>query len=149
MPRRPPTSTLFPYTTLFRSQQEAGLATVPLAAFKQGNFSSVSTPIGNPFNNNQPFPGNQIPQELLGKPLWSKQGAGLLALFPDPNGTGTANNFVSAGTGKFNINQFSARLDHKLSEKDSLFGVYEFADSAEFFPITNQLCSARDVPGFR
>src|SRR5262245_48254382 len=50
-----------------RGQQEAGLATVPLAAFKQGNFSSVSTPIRNPFNNNQPFPGNQIPQVFLGK----------------------------------------------------------------------------------
>jgi len=126
-----------------RGQQEAGLATVPLAAFKQGDFSSVSSPIRNPFDNNQPFPGNRIPQAL-----WSKQGAGLLTLFPDPNGPGTANNFVSAGTGRFNINQFSARLDHKLSEKDNLFGVYEFADSTEFYPITNPLCSARDVPGF-
>jgi len=125
-----------------RGQQEAGLASVPLAAFKRGDFSSVSTQLRNPFNNNQPFPGNQIPPQF-----WSPQGAGLLALFPDPNATG-ANNFVSAGTGRFNIDQFSGRIDHKINDNNNLFGVYEFADSKEFFPISNPLCSARDVPGW-
>src|SRR5437870_1725130 len=57
-----------------RGQQEAGLATVPSVAFRNGDFSSVSAPVRNPFNGNNPFPGNQIPQSM-----WSKQGAGLLA----------------------------------------------------------------------
>ena len=30
----------------------------------------------------------------------------------------------------------------------NLFGSYQFADSTEFYPITNPLCSARDVPGW-
>src|SRR5437867_8825415 len=57
-----------------RGQQEASLATVPLQAFKNGDFSSLSTPIRNPFNLNAPFPGNRIDPSF-----WSKQGAGLLA----------------------------------------------------------------------
>ncbi len=125
-----------------RGQQEAGLATVPTLALKRGDFSAISTPIRNPFANNQPFPGNQIPQSL-----WSRQGAGLLALYPDPNRAG-AQNFVSAGTGPFRLDQFSARVDHRIGDKDNLFGVYEFANSKEFFPISNPLCSARDVPGW-
>src|SRR5262249_1275731 len=44
-----------------RGQQEAGLATVPSAAFRNGDFSAVSA-LRNPFDNNQPFHGNQIPQ---------------------------------------------------------------------------------------
>src|SRR3989441_2446595 len=73
-----------------RGQQEAGLATVPSVAFRNGDFSSVSTPVRDPFNGNAPFPGNRIPQER-----WSKQGAGLLALVPLPN-RGGSQNFVSA-----------------------------------------------------
>ncbi|MGH8247212.1 MAG: hypothetical protein ACREUU_12375, partial [Gammaproteobacteria bacterium] len=109
---------------------------------KRGDFSSISTSLRNPFNNNLPFAGNQIPESL-----WNKQGSGLLALYPNPNRDG-AQNFVSAGAGQFGLDQFSARVDHKLSAKDSFYGVYEFADSNEFFPISNPLCSARDVPGW-
>ena len=127
-----------------RGQQEAGLAAVPTLAMKQGDFSALlpTTVIRNPFDNNQPFTGNRIPQSL-----WHAQGAGLLALYPDPNASGQ-NNFVSTGTGRFSMDQFSGRIDHQVSDKASIFGVYEFADSSEFFPISNPLCSARDVPGW-
>jgi len=134
-----------------RGQQEAGLANVPTAAMRQGDFSGIANlflrdpnKTGNctAADRTACFPDNKIPQAR-----WSPQGAGLLGLYPSPNAAG-ANNFVSAGTGRFRIDQFSARLDHKISDKDSLFGVYEFADSKEFYPISNPLCSARDVPGW-
>ncbi len=140
--RRDRTFFLAGYEGQRRGQQEAGLATVPTPAFKSGDFSALATALRNPFNNNQPFAGNRIPQAM-----WSSQGAGLLALYPAPNRTGTPN-FASAGAGQFRLDQFSVRIDHKIGEKDSLFGVYEFADSKEFFPIANVLCSARDVPGW-
>src|SRR2546422_3170907 len=68
-----------------RGQQEAGLATVPSVAFRNGDFSSVSTPVQDPMNggsflNGGSFPGNRIPPERR-----RKQGAGLLALYPAPN----------------------------------------------------------------
>lgn len=125
-----------------RGNQEASLATVPTQAFKKGDFSALSTQLKNPFNNNQPFQGNQISPSL-----WSQQGAGLLALFPDPNRSGKQN-FAAAASGRFNINQWSARIDHRFGEKDNVYGIYEFADSNEFFALANPLCSARDVPGY-
>ena len=124
-----------------RGQQDATLATVPSLAFKNGDFSSVST-IRNPFNGGAPFPGNRIDPSF-----WSKQGAGLLALYPVSNRAGSPN-FVSAASGHYTINQWSARIDHRLGAKDSLYGVYEFADSAEFYALSNPLCSARDIPGW-
>jgi hypothetical protein len=130
-----------------RGQQEAGLANVPTLAMKQGDFSNVFDDKGNlivirdPLTG-RPFPGNKIPQARF-----NEAGAGLLALYPDPNMTG-ANNFASAGTGRFGVNQWSVRIDHKLRENMNLFGSYQFADSNEFYPITNPLCSARAAPGF-
>ena len=126
-----------------RGQQEASLATVPSSAMRRGDFREITTQLRNPFQANQAFPNNQIPESLWqGKP-----GAGLLALYPAPTRTG-ANNFASAGAGRFRVDQFSARIDHKINEHNTLFGVYEFRDSTEFFPISNPLCSARDVPGW-
>ena len=125
-----------------RGQQEAGLATVPSVAFRNGDFSSISTPVRDPFNGNAPFTGNRIPQER-----WSKQGVGLLALYPIPNRAGSPN-FVSAAAGHYTINQWSARVDHRLNASDSIYATYEFADSSEFYALSNPLCSARDVPGW-
>jgi hypothetical protein len=124
-----------------RGQQEAGLATVPSLAVRNGDFSSVTT-IRNPFASGSPFSNNQIPQSL-----WSQQGAGLLALYPAPNRS-SSQNFVSAAAGHFSINQWSARVDHRFGMRDEVYGVYEFADSAEFYALSNPLCSARDVPGW-
>jgi hypothetical protein len=130
-----------------RGAQEASQATVPLAAFKRGDFSSVSTPLRNPFPSssptcNSPFINNQIPQSC-----WSKQGAGLLALFPDPTVAGTKT-FASAASSPYRGDQFSGRVDHKFSEKDSLFGSYQFYDFSQTYALSNPLCSARDVPGW-
>lgn len=136
-----------------RGQQEASLATVPSKAMKNGDFSSLlptrflRDPLKPPSarcdatDQTACFPGNQVPTTR------SPQGAGLLGLYPDPNRSGSQN-FVSAGTGTFKIDQFSVRTDHRLTEKDNLFAVYEFADSKESFPLSNPLCSARDVPGW-
>jgi hypothetical protein len=126
-----------------RGQQEAGLATVPTALMRQGDFSELlpNTVVRDPLNN-QPFPNNRIPQNR-----WSSIGKGLLDLFPAPQVSGLSNNFNAAGTGSFGIDQFSARLDRKWAKHD-LFGSYQFADSTEFYPLTNTLCSARAVPGW-
>lgn len=149
-----------------RGQQEASLANVPTLAMKQkGDFSALLGPqigtdaLGRPIFSGQifdpdtrrtvngrpvmdPFPGNRIDPTR-----WSKQGAGLLALYPDPNLTG-ANDFVSAAASPLRLDQFSVRIDHKVSNSDSIFGAYEFSDSNEFFALANPLCSARNVPGW-
>src|SRR5207247_8587769 len=111
-------------------------------AFKQSAVSSIA-PLRNPFDGNRPFTGNKIPESL-----WSKQGAGLLALYPSPTRSGSSNNIAAASPGRFNLDQFSVRVDHHFGTKDEVYAVYEFADSQEFYPLSNPLCSARDVPGW-
>src|SRR5206468_12366052 len=44
--------------------------------------------------------------------------------------------------------QWSARVDHRFNANDSIYASYEFADSSEFYALSNPLCSARDVPGW-
>ena len=140
-----------------RGQQEAGLAKVPTLEMKRGDFSALladpdpanRTYLRDPLKSGicsasdqtACFPNNQVPTNR------SPQGFGLLALYPDPNRSGV-NNFVSGTASPFRLDQFSMRVDHKLTDKDNIFGIYEFADSNEFFAIANPLCSARDVPGW-
>jgi hypothetical protein len=126
-----------------RGDGVSSLAEVPPVAFRNGDFSSLSTVLKNPFAGFQPFPGNQIP-----KSLWSSQGAGLLALYPLPNLNSAQNNIVSSVPGHYDSDQFSVRADHRFSDKDQMYGVYEFLDSHEFYPLSNPLCSARAVGGW-
>jgi hypothetical protein len=146
-----------------RGQQEAGLANVPTLAMRQGDFSGVPNlflrdPLKAGACNatdqtacfrdpSRATPNNPLGLNIIPQDRRNAAGAGLLALYPNPNVAG-ANNFVSTGTGRFGVDQWSFRIDHKLRENMNLFGSYQFADSTEFYPITNPLCSARDVPGF-
>src|SRR2546422_2255166 len=50
MIRRPPRSTLFPYTTLFRSGNTIGLYSLAPAAFQNGDFSSLANKIYDPLS---------------------------------------------------------------------------------------------------
>jgi outer membrane receptor protein involved in Fe transport len=126
-----------------RGNGVSSLAVVPPLAFRKGDFSSLSAPLKNPFANYAPFDRNQIPPEM-----WSKQGAGLLALYPSPNLTGQANNILSSSKGVYDSDQFSTRVDHRFSDKDQMFGVYQFLDSHEFYPLSNPLCNSRAVLGW-
>jgi len=126
-----------------RGNGVSSLAVVPPLAFRNGDFSSLPITLKNPFADYAPFTDKKIPKEM-----WSKQGAGLLALYPSPNLTGQANNIVSSAKGHYDSDQFSTRVDHRFSEKDQMFGVYEFLDSHEFYPLSNPLCSARSVSGW-
>jgi hypothetical protein len=126
-----------------RSDGVSALAEVPPVAFRNGDFSMLSTTLKNPFAAYAPFPGNQIPQSL-----WSPQGSGLIALYPSPNLNSPQNNIVSSVPGVFNSDQFSVRVDHRFGDKDNIYGAYQFLDSNEFYSLSNPLCSARSVPGW-
>lgn len=74
----------------------------------------------------QPFPGNVIPTSLL-----SPQALALLTVLEPytkgitPNSAGSVNNldqnFVESGTGLFNSNQYTERVDYTLNEKAHVF----------------------------
>ena len=126
-----------------RGNGVSSVSSVPPLSFRSGNFSSLNTTLKNPFAAYAPFPGNRIPASLF-----SPQGLGLLNLYPLPNTNSSQNNISSTTSGQYNSDQFSTRVDQHIGNNDEFYGVYEFLDSGQFYPLSNPLCSARAVPGW-
>ena len=130
--------------------------TVPNAAQKTGNFSHL---LGNTIAN---APGGvNIREGMIFNPLTQTMGAGgpvrtpfagniiptarldpaaakIMALFPNPsrlinggNGFQQDNYFVTTA-GQQSIHQGDVRIDHRLSDKDSLFGSLSWSDLDQF-----------------
>ncbi len=113
------------------------LASVPTDAQRAGLFSTpVYDPASTMPNPNgtgyvrTAFLGNQVPLSRL-DPVAAK----LLALYPEPNLAGK-NNFFSNQKEKVDNDQFVGRLDHKITEKDTIFGRYSTSDSTNLLPAT-------------
>jgi hypothetical protein len=71
--------------------------------------------------------------------------------FPAPSvttsGTAPSNNYNFQETRVENMNEFSARVDHKVSEKDNIYGSFNLFKDPAFEP-SNSLCSSYVVPKF-
>jgi len=116
------------------------LATVPPDSWRTGNFSGYNTIFdpnttvtdasGN--TTRQPFSGNQIPQSRL-NPIAAK----LMSMFPEPNVAGStssfgvSNNYLSNPVEPNDTNQFDLRIDHKISESDSIFGRFSYSNNID------------------
>src|SRR5260221_2754313 len=132
MIRRPPRSTLFPYTTLFRSylrQATTTITSLAVDAWLRGDFSGVpGLAIFDPATGNrdgtgrQPFQNNQIPlnrfHAISGK---------LLQYFPKPNGSGFTNNLNLNVPFKYDGNSPDARIDHSFSDRTKIFAKFNYA----------------------
>lgn len=70
-----------------------------------------------------PFPNNIVPASRL-----SPIAANLLNLFPEPNGTGIVNNYISTPQKIDPIDSTDARIDYNISAKDQAFvrGSYSY-----------------------
>ncbi len=103
-----------------------GAQTAP-GAMKRGDFSELLLPnnilgaapiiVRDPFNGNAPFPGNIIPAGRF-----DPSGAAIAKLYPDPNRTGVGLNYISSPLDRYTWHQPSVRIDHSISDKDTLFG---------------------------
>ena len=60
--------------------------------------------------------------------------ARLSALFPMPNTNTNGSNFISDPRRTYSRNNFDVRIDHKFSEKDSVFGRFSYEDQPSFTP---------------
>jgi len=92
------------------------------AKMRTGDFSELNAPIFDPTTSPRvAIPGNIIPANRL-DPMALK----LMSLYPTPNKAGLANNFAYNGEG-WQTNQTSdIRIDHRFSEKDSIFARYSY-----------------------
>jgi hypothetical protein len=113
-------------------------ATLPPPAWRNGDFSGFR-PIFDPAttavdaNGNavrQPFANNQIPQDH-----WNPIAKKLMDAFPAPNitgsvdETGVSNNYLTNPVEPDTTNHFDVRIDHKISDSDSIFGRLSFSNN--------------------
>ena len=132
------------------------ISTVPTVAQRSGNFASslgallflqpsgsISTTVtANPVNvidtngntiqarvgqifrpsDHRAYAGNLIPVNTF-DPI----AAELLKRYPNPTSAGAANNFTRIGTENTDQDQLDARLDHRFSSRDQIYGRYSFA----------------------
>ena len=103
-----------------------------------GDFSKATDafgkliPVTDPLAKAVPFPRNQIPISRF-DPVAVK----LASFFPKPNLTGTVNNFISQGNGFTNNNNFGAKGDHLLSDKDRLTLSVFWKPNSNFDPVAD------------
>ena len=113
------------YETTFAPQGASNLTpTVPLAAWKQGDFSGQAVDIKDPLNGGVPFPNRTLPQNRLNSvaklylPFWPDPNFGNIAVFANQN-------FRQLGRVDFaKPHNFQSRVDHRISGKNTIFGRY-------------------------
>jgi len=130
------------------------VGTIPTVAFRNGDYSSLlgnvigTDSLGRQVRQGQlydiqttrtvngnlvrdPFIGNIIPSNRF-DPVAKK----LMDLYPAPNQNLTnripANNFFNVVSGSDNTYQGDLRIDHKISEKDSIFGSLSWSEERKF-----------------
>jgi len=108
-------------------QSSTTTTTVPTVAMRHGDFSAAGLPtIFDPLSGTtvngqytrQPFVGNIIPGPRINQAAVNMENL----LFPLPTNSGLTNNFVANVPRVTDYNQYNARFDQALGEKDRLFG---------------------------
>jgi hypothetical protein len=103
------------------------LSTLAPVAWRTGDFSGFNTVLDP--NTHVPFPGNQIPTVRF-----DSASQKLIALMPTPNvpgsvsTSGVANNYLTNPVEPDNADQGDIRIDHRISEKDSMFARFSMSD---------------------
>jgi hypothetical protein len=104
------------------------LSTVPTAQHRTGDFSDVSTVIYDPSTGNpdgtdrQPFAGNMLPSV---HPVAQQ----MLSLVPLPNLPGLTENYFSAGTQRFNRDNFDVKVNYNRTDRHTIWGKYGAMDA--------------------
>ncbi len=105
------------------------LSTVPSAALRSGDFSGLA-PVTDPLSG-APFPNNIIPasrQSAINNTI-------LQRWVPLPNNPGGGVlNWISTDPQTIGVEQYDWRIDHRISDSDSIFGHYLFEDTDFHYP---------------
>ena len=116
------------------------VVTVPTAAMKAGNFKGVapngvfdptSTRASGSTNVRDRFPNDTIPKDRF-----DQIAARIVALYPDPQTSALANNFVANPVKRSTTDRGDVRIDHQMSSTQNLFARYSGDSSRLFVPDT-------------
>ena len=111
------------------------LTTVPTLAMRSGDFTGLPT-IYNPFSN----PRTPIPNNIIPSTMFDPTAQALLRLWALPNVNTSGGNYDANGPTGSNQNEYVARLDHIVSDKQRLFGRYSYwnGTTQSYNPFFNQ-----------
>jgi len=120
---------------------------VPTDNLRSGDFST-STPLCDPLTRQRDgsctgFIGNQIPAGRL-----NPTALALLGQVPRPNRSGSIQNLLAVGVEDAPMNQFSVRIDHRLSARDNIFGRFSAYSISDQQPFGTSSLNETLVPGF-
>jgi hypothetical protein len=115
---------------------------VPTEPLRNGDFTGLP-PIYDPAAGQAPFAGNRIP-EARRDPV----AAAMLSRIPLPNLQGLAQNRLDTELQAVHSTQFSARLDHQFSDKDTTYLRASLFDAREFDPFGSGVLQESLLPGF-
>jgi hypothetical protein len=120
---------------------------VPTAAARAGDFAglgAICDPSSIPVTGTcAPFPGNRIPAGRI-DPI----AAALLEHVPLPSSPGSLQNLTAVEQQDRTLNQFSVRLDHRLTDADQLLARFSTFDADEIQPFGTSTLQETLVPGF-
>lgn len=121
---------------------------VPSAALRAGDFSGIATALCDPLTRVAggactTFAGNRLPANRL-----SPVALALLQKVPTATSGGNVQNLLSVGTQRNPMDQFTLRVDHRLSDSDSLYGRFTSYDVSDEQPFGTSSLSETLVPGF-
>jgi hypothetical protein len=74
-----------------------------------------------------PFPGNIIPPDRI-DPIVKLYAQ---TFYPAPNRPGSASNLVNSRSGQLDTNQFTVRVDHRFSDKNTMFGRFSYSQNEQ------------------
>src|SRR5581483_3592989 len=142
----------------FKRNQFGGAAGGPIRrdrTFIFGDYEGIRQSKGITQSANVPSPEARKGNLVSGQVTVDPNAAKFLALYPVPNGpiTGDRGKFTFNGIQAVTENYFTTRVDHKISDKDSLFGTYMYDDNPYVQPdsldnYTIQSHSRRQIAAF-
>ena len=122
---------------------------VPSSAVRGGNFSGQS-PICDPLTRDSGtgvcgafFPGNRIPGGRI-----DPVAAAFLEAVPPPSRGGEVQNLTSVERSESDMNQFSARIDHRFGRADRFFARFSTFDADALQPFGTSVQQESLIPGF-
>lgn len=143
-------------TPIFGGAGDPLAVPVPTAKMRVGDFSEllqpgtprtvklaaggeVTAPKGTIFApNGTPIPGNDL-RNCPSCGSFSPFALAYINAFPLPNLAGTGRNFATNRTEGANVDSYDIRIDHRITDKNSIFGRYSKSDTARsrdnFFPL--------------
>ena len=81
------------------------------------------------------FPYNQIPSsrfDPVAKRLIDQYPAETFPFSPGPNSLRPGDNFFTQRTSSVDVDQWDARIDHRISDNDSIFGSISWSEEEKF-----------------